>query len=230
MTDRGAIVFTDIVGFTELTNEHGDDVALALLERQEVLVHELLPECGRVVKELGDGLLLWFDDATRRCTRASRSSNVGRKPSNRCPWGFGWACTGAARAAGVTTSSAATSTSRRASSTSRVPERCCAPKRPRTKSARSTASTTNRSVPCSCAGSRIRAARRRGHDVTGHRAARASAGLLGDGVGLGERAFRVEVPTAQPTDTRLADRAQVLVQRVDERLARRQVELDDVVR
>ena len=64
MTDRGAIVFTDIVGFTELTNEHGDDVALALLERQEVLVHDLLPECARVVKELGDGLLLWFDDAT----------------------------------------------------------------------------------------------------------------------------------------------------------------------
>ena len=40
---RGAIVFTDIVGFTELTDEHGDDVALALLERQEVLVRDALP-------------------------------------------------------------------------------------------------------------------------------------------------------------------------------------------
>ena len=38
----GAIVFTDIVGFTELTDAHGDDVALALLERQEALVHEPL--------------------------------------------------------------------------------------------------------------------------------------------------------------------------------------------
>ena len=35
MADHGAIVFTDIVGFTALTDMHGDDVALALLERQE---------------------------------------------------------------------------------------------------------------------------------------------------------------------------------------------------
>jgi adenylate cyclase len=62
-TTTGAIVFTDIVGFTQLTDEHGDDVALALLERQEKLVRETLPDCARVVKELGDGLLLWFDDA-----------------------------------------------------------------------------------------------------------------------------------------------------------------------
>ena len=60
--DSGAIVFTDIVGFTELTDEHGDDVAIALLERQELLVRELLPSCARIVKELGDGLLLWCDE------------------------------------------------------------------------------------------------------------------------------------------------------------------------
>ena len=69
-TTSGAIVFTDIVGFTELTDEHGDDVALALVERQEQLVRSCLPECARVVKELGDGLLLWFDDpsaALRTC-------------------------------------------------------------------------------------------------------------------------------------------------------------------
>ena len=59
----GTIVFTDIVGFTQLTDEHGDDVALTLLERQEALVRRSLPEGARVVKELGDGLLLWFDDA-----------------------------------------------------------------------------------------------------------------------------------------------------------------------
>jgi adenylate cyclase len=62
-TATGAIVFTDIVGFTQLTDEHGDDLAIALLERQEVMVRSTLPENGRVVKELGDGLLLWFDDA-----------------------------------------------------------------------------------------------------------------------------------------------------------------------
>jgi adenylate cyclase len=60
---HGAIVFTDIVGFTQLTDAHGDDVALSLLERQEKVVRNSLPAGARVVKELGDGLLLWFDDA-----------------------------------------------------------------------------------------------------------------------------------------------------------------------
>jgi adenylate cyclase len=59
----GAIVFTDIVGFTHFTQERGDDVALALLEHKEKLVRDALPASGRVVKELGDGLLLWFGDA-----------------------------------------------------------------------------------------------------------------------------------------------------------------------
>lgn len=59
----GAIVFTDIVGFTELTEAHGDDVALALVERQDRIVRAALPERARVVKELGDGMLLWFDNA-----------------------------------------------------------------------------------------------------------------------------------------------------------------------
>src|SRR5689334_13330112 len=61
-TVSGTVVFTDIVGFTQLTDEHGDDVALNLLERQEILVRRALPQGARVVKELGDGLLLWFDD------------------------------------------------------------------------------------------------------------------------------------------------------------------------
>ncbi len=41
-TLEGAIVFTDIVGFTELTDTHGDEYAIALLERQEVLVRAAL--------------------------------------------------------------------------------------------------------------------------------------------------------------------------------------------
>jgi adenylate cyclase len=63
-TLSGTIVFTDIVGFTQLTDEHGDDLAVTLLERQEELVRRTLPDSARVVKELGDGLLLWFDDAS----------------------------------------------------------------------------------------------------------------------------------------------------------------------
>lgn len=59
----GAIVFTDIVGFTELTAVQGDDAALAVLTRQDHLVRDALPASARVVKELGDGLLLWFTGA-----------------------------------------------------------------------------------------------------------------------------------------------------------------------
>jgi adenylate cyclase len=63
-TLTGTIVFTDIVGFTQLIDEHGDDLAMTMLERQEQLVLRTLPDTARVVKELGDGLLLWFDDAS----------------------------------------------------------------------------------------------------------------------------------------------------------------------
>ncbi len=59
----GAIAFTDIVGFTEFTAEQGDAGALAVLDRQEQIVRETLPADARVVKELGDGLLLWFPEA-----------------------------------------------------------------------------------------------------------------------------------------------------------------------
>ncbi|MBA4180532.1 MAG: hypothetical protein C0506_08090 [Anaerolinea sp.] len=60
---RGAVLFTDIVGFTEFTALRGDLEALALLSRQEEIVRASLPGSARVVKELGDGLLLWFPDA-----------------------------------------------------------------------------------------------------------------------------------------------------------------------
>jgi adenylate cyclase len=56
----GTIVFTDIVGFTEFTALKGDADALALLVRQERVVRDVMPEDARIVKELGDGLMLWF--------------------------------------------------------------------------------------------------------------------------------------------------------------------------
>jgi adenylate cyclase len=59
----GAVVFTDIVGFTEYTAIEGDERALSLLTLQEELVESALPPGARIVKELGDGLLLWFPDA-----------------------------------------------------------------------------------------------------------------------------------------------------------------------
>jgi adenylate cyclase len=69
-TTTGAIVFTDIVGFTEFTAEFGDERALALVERQEELVRRALPDDARIVKQLGDGLLLFFpgvDGALSTC-------------------------------------------------------------------------------------------------------------------------------------------------------------------
>ena len=58
-----AIVFTDIVDFTRYNAERGDDAAVALLEHQSRIVRDLLPACGRVVKELGDGIMIWVPDA-----------------------------------------------------------------------------------------------------------------------------------------------------------------------
>jgi len=68
----GAVAFTDICGFTEFTAVRGDRDALLLLGTQERLVQNCLPDGARVVKELGDGLLLWFPDAAVALTTTLR--------------------------------------------------------------------------------------------------------------------------------------------------------------
>jgi class 3 adenylate cyclase len=69
---HGAVLFTDIVGFTEYTDCCGDAAALEVLDRQSEIVADVLaPTGGRVVKELGDGLLVWFDGATPAVTTAA---------------------------------------------------------------------------------------------------------------------------------------------------------------
>jgi adenylate cyclase len=57
----GAVLFTDLVGFTAYTDAHGDRAAVQVLDRQMEIVESRLDGRGRVVKELGDGLLVWFD-------------------------------------------------------------------------------------------------------------------------------------------------------------------------
>lgn len=59
---EGTVVFTDIVGFTDFTATRGDAEALQLLATQDRLVQSALPDGARIVKELGDGLMLWFPD------------------------------------------------------------------------------------------------------------------------------------------------------------------------
>ena len=61
-TVEGAIAFTDIVGFTEFTALRGDEAALELLATQDQVIQDTIDGRGRVVKSLGDGLMLWFDD------------------------------------------------------------------------------------------------------------------------------------------------------------------------
>jgi adenylate cyclase len=60
---EGVLAFTDLVGYTEYTAVRGDGEALALLSAQERIVGDTLPRDARVVKELGDGLLLYFASA-----------------------------------------------------------------------------------------------------------------------------------------------------------------------
>ncbi len=61
----GAALFTDLVGFTEFNAAAGDEAALGAVNDQSALVSGVLAErgSGRVVKELGDGLFVWFDSA-----------------------------------------------------------------------------------------------------------------------------------------------------------------------
>ncbi len=60
---RGAILFTDLVGFTEYNDACGDAAAVGVLDQQHRIVATALDGVadGRVVKELGDGLMLWFE-------------------------------------------------------------------------------------------------------------------------------------------------------------------------
>jgi adenylate cyclase len=69
----GAIVFTDLVGFTEFTALSGDDEALRMLSVQEGIVRALLPDRARIVKELGDGMMLFFPDGCDAVTTMLRA-------------------------------------------------------------------------------------------------------------------------------------------------------------
>ncbi len=58
----GAVLFTDLVGFTEFNDTEGDAAALRVLDHQTELMSGIINRRGdaRIVKELGDGLMVWF--------------------------------------------------------------------------------------------------------------------------------------------------------------------------
>ena len=59
-----AVAFIDLTGFTRLTEERGDEVAAATAMRLgEVTTSAINRHGGRIVKLLGDGVLVRFDDA-----------------------------------------------------------------------------------------------------------------------------------------------------------------------
>ncbi|MFL6267807.1 MAG: adenylate/guanylate cyclase domain-containing protein [Actinomycetes bacterium] len=61
-----AMCFLDLVGYTRLTEEHGDQVAAELAEALAILVNRSSSEHGGVpVKWLGDGVMVHFGDPAR---------------------------------------------------------------------------------------------------------------------------------------------------------------------
>lgn len=52
--------FVDLAGFTALTEAHGDTDAAALIERFEQLTRDSLTDGGRLVKTIGDAVMLVF--------------------------------------------------------------------------------------------------------------------------------------------------------------------------
>ena len=62
-SDRLAIAFTDLVGFSDWALEAGDDIALDLLRAvAEAIEPPVIKQGGEVVKRLGDGMMAVFGD------------------------------------------------------------------------------------------------------------------------------------------------------------------------
>jgi adenylate cyclase len=57
-----AIAFVDLVGFVSFTEEEGEQQALDLLERFVVTIEDSLPASARVVKNIGDGVMIVGND------------------------------------------------------------------------------------------------------------------------------------------------------------------------
>ncbi len=68
-----AIMFTDMVGSTEMTSQFGDKVAVELLRAHDALIRRCLEEFGgSEVKHLGDGIMASFDVVSASVSSAVR--------------------------------------------------------------------------------------------------------------------------------------------------------------
>jgi adenylate cyclase len=72
-----AILFTDLVGFSDWALDAGDDAALELLRTVGRTVDPVIKDReGRIVKRLGDGLMAVFDDAGQAVDAALEASRA----------------------------------------------------------------------------------------------------------------------------------------------------------
>lgn len=66
-----AVIFVDLSGYTRLTEERGDQMAVRSATALQREAHAVAAEYeGRLVKLLGDGAMLWFPDAGRAVAAA----------------------------------------------------------------------------------------------------------------------------------------------------------------
>ena len=71
-----AIAFADLAGYTRLTEEAGEEEAVDIVERFVESVEKTLPDDARVIKTIGDEVMVVGADPTRaRWTGRSASSS-----------------------------------------------------------------------------------------------------------------------------------------------------------
>ena len=82
------VVFTDLEGFTRFNSEHGDEAAVALLtEHQRAAGPVIRSRGGRIVKRLGDGLMIAFPEP--EAARAGGGGAARARRRTRCACGPG---------------------------------------------------------------------------------------------------------------------------------------------
>jgi adenylate cyclase len=82
---RVAIAFADLAGYTRMTEELGDEEAVLAVERFIEEVERSLPAGARVVKEIGDEVMVVGSDvvALTAWAVAFQAGRVGRRPQSR---------------------------------------------------------------------------------------------------------------------------------------------------
>jgi adenylate cyclase len=81
---RVAIAFADLAGFTQLTEEQGDEEAVGAVERFVEAVAATLPEDARVIKSLGDEVMIVASDPAALSEWAV-SFQAARVPGDQTP-------------------------------------------------------------------------------------------------------------------------------------------------